>query len=126
MKRTNADAGNREARGGDLLSAGYICDQQGDKTESEQKMKPNGGTAFPNYPYDGLMVDPDGSGKVGRGSISGTAGMTLRDYFAAAALHGLMAAPWHPQMGIDWRMTPKDTAPVAYEYADAMIAERDK
>ena len=45
-------------------------------------------------------------------------GMSLRDYFAAAALTGILVgrkAPW----------TSKGTAQDAYKYADAMLLERD-
>lgn len=44
-------------------------------------------------------------------------GMTLRDYFAAAALPGLIAS---------YLRTVNDDAKLAYEYADAMLAEREK
>lgn len=44
-------------------------------------------------------------------------GMTLRDYFAGQALIGLK--------NDDFRRKTKDYAKKAYEYADAMIEERD-
>lgn len=47
-----------------------------------------------------------------------TPGMTLRDYFAAAALQGLITSM---QDG-----TPVFTARLAYDYADAMITQREK
>jgi hypothetical protein len=43
-------------------------------------------------------------------------GMTLRDYFAAAALTGWLATDTTP--------TPKSTAKACYNYADAMLAAR--
>lgn len=43
-------------------------------------------------------------------------GMTLRDYFAAAALQGFGANHWTSEM----------TARAAYAFADAMLAERAK
>lgn len=46
-------------------------------------------------------------------------GMTLRDYFAAAALQGLLA-------GRSALMEPKWYSQEASELADAMIAEREK
>lgn len=46
-------------------------------------------------------------------------GMTLRDYFAAAALQGLLA-------GRDILMEAEWLAAEAYQLADAMIAEREK
>jgi hypothetical protein len=47
-----------------------------------------------------------------------TTGMDLRDYFAAAALQGLM-------LDIN-TMEPKQTAALAYLYADSMMEERTK
>ncbi len=44
-------------------------------------------------------------------------GMTLRDYFAAAALQGMMASPTGAFAGM---------ASEAYIYADRMLAEREK
>lgn len=44
--------------------------------------------------------------------------MTLRDYFAAKALAGLLAGD------VDDNLYPKDAASAAYRYADAMLAER--
>ncbi|KAA0876292.1 hypothetical protein [Nitrincola tapanii] len=46
-------------------------------------------------------------------------GMTMRDYFAAQAMQGLAAASLHS------RMTPEMVAKRAYEWADAMLNERD-
>ena len=47
-------------------------------------------------------------------------GMTLRDYFAAAALQGQMA-------GADWGdCSPHTASARAYKYADAMLAEREQ
>jgi thymidylate synthase (FAD) len=53
-------------------------------------------------------------------------GMTLRDYFAAAALVGLasMESPNSPQVRKEYLMPA--TAARAYRYADAMIKERMK
>ena len=47
------------------------------------------------------------------------AGMDLRDYFAGAALNGMLASP-----SLDMKTTPKDAADWAYKAADAMIARR--
>ena len=44
-------------------------------------------------------------------------GMSLRDYFAAAALCGYMALPGGCP-------TPEDAARAAYQHADAMLAAR--
>jgi hypothetical protein len=46
-------------------------------------------------------------------------GMSLRDYFAAAALTGLLANP-------EFEDTAHDTAKIAYQQADAMLLERAK
>jgi hypothetical protein len=68
--------------------------------------KETGGQAFPNEGFNGWGEPQEG--------------MTLRDYFAAKALQGLMneqsygASSWH----LD--------AKAAYEIADAMLAERKK
>jgi len=47
-------------------------------------------------------------------------GMTLRDYFAAAALTGLLAHV----IGVARARDERDYAKRCYEYADAMIAAR--
>ena len=44
-------------------------------------------------------------------------GMTLRDYFAAKAMQGLMANP-------DWNLDAINAAKEAYTYADAMLKVR--
>ena len=62
-------------------------------------MKDTGGQAFPVGSY---------------------AGMTLRDYFAAKAMQGLMSAR-NPIL-----TKIADIAEGAYEMADAMLAERNK
>lgn len=51
-------------------------------------------------------------------------GMTLRDYFAAKALNGLLS-----QLNDDVGIGPapdKQLSRLAYWYADAMLAEREK
>jgi hypothetical protein len=48
-------------------------------------------------------------------------GMTLRDYFAAAALRGYMANPEFC-MGHD---SPRNVAANCYDYADAMLTARE-
>lgn len=48
-------------------------------------------------------------------------GMTLRDYFAAKAMQGMLACA-HPYAQSDEKMFARD----AYVLADAMLAERDK
>ena len=53
---------------------------------------------------------------------------TLRDEFAMAALTGMLAYSWvNPSSGnVTENCTCETAAMVAYNYADAMIAQRDK
>lgn len=54
-------------------------------------------------------------------------GMTLRDYFAAKAMQGMLAYPGDDSMGSHHNNNDaKGVAKVAYQYADAMLAERAK
>ena len=46
-------------------------------------------------------------------------GMTLRDYFAAKAMQGLLAAD------TDWSMAPETIAKLSVEQADAMMKARE-
>jgi len=77
----------------------------------------DGGQAFP-------VTDMNG------GPASG--GMSLRDYFAAAAMQGLMGnsgGPWqaNPSSGTGWcNCDADDVASVAYNIADAMLAARTR
>lgn len=51
-------------------------------------------------------------------------GMTLRDYFAAAALQGLLASP--KDLKIDGEFaTGRELAKLAYSAADAMLKARE-
>lgn len=63
-----------------------------------------GGSAFPSVIYRGASIEWD-------------KGMTLRDYFAAKALQGLLACP--EVRGKVWEFVD-----LAYEYADAMLKAR--
>ena len=63
-----------------------------------------GGPAFPTPRYE-------------RGDMY-SLGMTLRDYFAAKAIQGMLACPVQPQSGPD--MYARD----AYTIADAMLKAR--
>ena len=72
----------------------------------------NGGPAFP-YPIQEY------------GALAKT-GMTLRDYFAAAALQGIMASPNSTGGGEPIEKVMAAYADVAYKAADAMLAERAK
>ena len=62
-----------------------------------------GGPAFPSTMTDDTLHVP---------------GMTLRDYFAAKALQGLVVS----EAGLTFKAVAED----AYKYADAMLAERQK
>lgn len=51
----------------------------------------------------------------------------LRDYFAASALKGLLAALAYGRVGniAEWGLaSPQEAADAAYQYADAMLARR--
>lgn len=67
----------------------------------------DGGPAFPGMVYNGQ------SGYTPRGGIS------LRDYFAAAALTGMLANPVHKL-----QFLPEDDARYCLSIADAMLAAR--
>lgn len=54
---------------------------------------------------------------------AGTPGMTLRDYFAAAALTGLLASSTPRK---DSGRFVIETSKSAYAMADAMLAQREK
>jgi hypothetical protein len=70
----------------------------------------NGGPAFPVAP----TMNPDGSVW-----YHGKDGMTLRDYFAAAALQGICA-----NLHCTPQVTFKEVSQRAYAQADAMLAAR--
>lgn len=72
----------------------------------------DGGTAFPQ----GIVI---GNPNTVYGPTQACGGMSLRDYFAAAALQGAIA---NGRKGAD----PTDIARGAYIVADAMLAEREK
>jgi hypothetical protein len=78
----------------------------------EVEMKQNdGGHAFPG-PY----MTPSGSLEV----VFKQGGMTMRDYFAAKAMQGILACE------SDTQLSAIDCAAFAYAQADAMLAERVK
>ncbi len=74
--------------------------------------KPGGWSAFPYKEDDGA------------GGYTDHFGMTLRDYFAAAALTGHLA--YSPEGTVATNLKPEVAAADAYKFADAMIAARDK
>ena len=73
------------------------------------------------FPSTFKSVSPEG-GQVHRW------GMTLRDYFAAKAMQGLISCPdWREGAGEDVGMDPSDyTARTAYIMADAMLKSREE
>lgn len=70
--------------------------------------KHTGGPAFPVADHPSLSVDT---------------GMSLRDYFAAKALQGLLAAQIH---GFNDSPSNGPFASMAYEMADAMLKAREE
>jgi len=76
----------------------------------------NGGPAFP----------------IGSGDMRDPTGMTLRDYFAAKAMQGLLAnsgGPIQANHSQGWNYTnctPEDVARTSYAMADAMLKAREE
>ena len=68
----------------------------------------NGGPAFP-------LAEPGNC-------VSASEGMSLRDYFAAKAMQGLIAQSCGTALGSD----PIHGAQYAYQMADAMLAAREQ
>lgn len=77
----------------------------------------NGGPAFPHRGFLSTIKDCNGN----RLEIvnAASAGMTLRDYFAAAALQGLCACSARTEPS-----TVSGTADLSYRIADAMLKAR--
>lgn len=79
----------------------------------------DGGPAFPCVYYS----DPIGS--IGP-QITIKGGMTLRDYFAAAALQGLLGnSEFHVETDVESEI-PNAIATYAYQAADAMLKAREE
>ena len=83
--------------------------------------KPNdGGPAFPVKKFDNDI-----------GDYYLSSGMTLRDYFAAKAMQGMITSltEFDPTL-LDGKSIivnrPRDISELAYTYADTMLAHRDK
>ena len=74
--------------------------------------KNDGGPAYPTHPD--CPTSP-----------AGWIGLSLRDYFAAAALTGLIAENAHEQSTGSWDLVSEHCAK-AYEFSDAMLKEREK
>jgi hypothetical protein len=85
-----------------------------------------GGPAFPQaYEHTAVVTKMYESGELTAGQLkqasSQLAGMTLRDYFAAKAVQGLLAQSMGTALGSD----PYFAAEYAYATADAMIKARE-
>ena len=76
--------------------------------------KDNGGPAFP------FVLDS------ANGMQKYEAGMTLRDYFSAKALTGLLATCEREPGGATSSLSASALAAASYEMADAMLKERAK
>lgn len=75
-------------------------------------IKDDGGPAFPvNYETSEQLIECEG--------------MSLRDYFAAKAMQAMITKS-HGQDAIAGKKGVPLIATYAYEYADAMIAEKNK
>lgn len=85
-------------------------------------LKTTGGAAFP-LQYDPFVVHPV-HGRIHRAALGEDIqeGMTLRDYFAAKAMQGMLSAP----RGKFGHRTGAAAVEDAYAIADAMLKERDK
>lgn len=85
----------------------------------------NGGPAFPEYASDHR-------GAACNTTFSPKGGISMRDYFAAKAIQGLLANPGGPiqangVIGWSWcNCSTEDVAYLAYSIADAMLKEREK
>jgi len=86
----------------------------------------DGGPAFPQpgysmYQIEGEHVRLSGQNDYGQPPI---AGLTMRDYFAAKALNGMLNQ-WH-RSGIGYVDCMDVLATNAYQVADAMLKERER
>lgn len=78
------------------------------------KNKDDGGAAFGEFKQAGQCSIKNG-------------GMSLRDYFAAKAMQGMLAYPGDEQRGSHHNNNDAEgVAQMSYAYADAMLAERAK
>lgn len=93
--------------------------------------KSDGGPAFPNRQTSSYIMLCKCGKRVEFNDVTHH-GMTLRDYFAAAALQGILAGvvdnqPAHmPHYSNGAEIDRSDFATTAYQYADAMLKEREK
>ena len=81
-------------------------------TDLEKQVRERtGGAAFPSYLGNRENWD---------------LGMTLRDYFAAQALAGILAGGFADTIPHDAPSGGAEAAQFAYQYADAMLKERSR
>ena len=89
----------------------------------------DGGPAFPEVHTEDYHGDDCDCGKCPLVTES-TPGMTLRDYFAAKAMEGILASEvdghenWSPAFWKGGEVMTKKLARISYMAADAMLAER--
>lgn len=81
----------------------------------------DGGPAFPRPAFTPGLSFHDSAATAGFASTA-REGMSLRDYFAAAALQGILMNYTTEKFGA----TEQTVAQYAYRYADAMLDERGK
>ena len=81
-------------------------------------MSKDGGPAFPRI--DGIESDDH---VPGRQHVVVSDGMTLRDYFAGAAMEGHLSGMWVSDKPHGW--SHDDIAREAYSMADAMLKARE-
>jgi hypothetical protein len=74
-------------------------------------------TGGPAFPYQDVLPD-------GMANLTPQIGMTLRDYFAAKAMQGLIASPRTP-LGTVNDVTDQLIAKLSYIMADAMLKVRE-
>lgn len=78
-----------------------------------------------SQPNDGGPAFPATSPVVDHVKYGELFGMSLRDWFAGMAMQGIASIPSTSQY--DYKSQPLDKyASLAYQYADAMLAERNK
>lgn len=83
--------------------------------------KQTGGPAFPHGEISAHPQNED------RTPFPASSGMTLRDWFAGMALHGAQDALTQLAIkGVTRENPTDDGATIAYQVADAMLAERSK
>jgi len=78
-----------------------------------------GGSAFPEIYTDAKVNEHNQE----YGDTYSVGGMTLRDYFSAKAMQGVLSSP---DLKSEIQNNPQWVAALSFRFADAMIRERDK